>query len=112
VAAFYADEDFPLQTVEALRLRGHDVLTAVEAGQSNQRIEDDAVLAFATRSGRTLLTLNRWDFIRLSAQMSPHGGIVVCSPDPDVERQAGAIDAAARGNASLEGVLIRINRPA
>jgi hypothetical protein len=28
VAAFYADENFPIPTVEALRQLGHDVLTA------------------------------------------------------------------------------------
>jgi hypothetical protein len=59
VAAFYADENFPLPTVEALRRFGHDVLTTHEAGQANQRIRDDAVLAFATESGRAVLTLNR-----------------------------------------------------
>jgi hypothetical protein len=36
VAALYADENFPLEVVEALRRLGHDVLTALEAGQANQ----------------------------------------------------------------------------
>lgn len=31
MAAFYADENFPAQVTEALRLLGHDVLTAYEA---------------------------------------------------------------------------------
>jgi hypothetical protein len=59
VAAFYADECFPLPAVEALRRRGHDVLTAAEAGHANQRVPDHAVLTFATRTGRAVLTLNR-----------------------------------------------------
>ena len=49
MAAFYADENFPLQAVEALRRLGHDVLTAIEAGQANQRLPDDVVLDFAAR---------------------------------------------------------------
>ncbi len=44
MAAFYADESFPLAAVDALRRLGHDVLTAFEAGQANQRIPDEAVL--------------------------------------------------------------------
>lgn len=110
MASFYADENFPLQAVEALRRLGHDVLTAHEAGQANQRIPDDAVLDFATRAGRTVLSLNRWQFIALHSRVPQHAGIVVCSHEADVERQAAAIDAAVRGAASLQGVLLRINR--
>ncbi len=112
MAAFYADESFPLAAVDALRRLGHDVLTAFEAGQANQRIPDEAVLEYATRAGRVLLTLNRWDFVRLHARVARHAGIVVCSQDPDTDRLAGAIDAAVRGGGSLAGTLIRINRSA
>jgi Domain of unknown function (DUF5615) len=112
VAAFFADENFPLQAVEALRRLGHDALTAIEAGQANQRIADDVVLDFATRLGRAVLTLNRWEFIRLHTRNPGHAGIVVCTRDPDVERQAASIDAAVRASPSLLGVLIRVNRPA
>jgi Domain of unknown function (DUF5615) len=112
VAAFYADENFPLGTVETLRRLGHDVLTALEAGQANRRLPDDAVLDFARAAGRALLTLNRWHFIGLHSSNPRHAGIVACSEDPDVERQADAIDVAIRGLPSLSGVLIRVNRPA
>ena len=112
MAAFYADESFPLPVVETLRRLGHDVLTAFEAGQANQRIPDDAVLEFATRSGRAILTLNRWDFVSLHARVAGHAGIVVCSQDPDADRLATAIDVAVRSAATLSGSLIRINRPA
>jgi hypothetical protein len=64
------------------------VLTALEAGQTNQRIPDDTVLEFATRLGRALLTLNRWDFVGLHARVARHAGIVVCSRDPDADRLA------------------------
>jgi len=61
MASLYANENFPLQVVEALRALGHDVLTSLEAGQANQAIADDRVLAFAAQHGRALLTLNRRD---------------------------------------------------
>jgi hypothetical protein len=112
VAAFYADENFPLQAVESLRQLGHDVLTALEAGQANQRVPDESVLAFAAQAGRALLTLNRWQFIGLHARLPRHAGIVVCSHDPDTQRLASSIDAAVRGAGALAGVLLRVNRPA
>jgi hypothetical protein len=74
VAAFYADENFPLPVVEALRRLGHDVLTAFEAGQGNERIPDDAVVEFAALSGRAVLTLDRWEFHRAPRAVGFHGG--------------------------------------
>lgn len=112
MAAFYADENFPLAVVDALRTMGHDVLTALDAGQANQRVPDTDILEFAARSGRTLLTLNRWDFVGLHARVPAHAGIVACTQDGDHERQAVAIDRAVRDSGSLAGVLIRVNRPA
>ena len=112
MAAFYADENFPLVVVEVLRQLGHEVLTALDAGQANQRVPDEAVLRFAAGSSRVLLTLNRWQFIGLHARIPQHAGIVVCTQDYDVERQAAAIDAAVRGAEPLQGVLLRVNRPA
>lgn len=112
MASFYADENFPLGVVEALRRLGHDVLTALEGGQANRAVPDDEVLDFATTHGRALLTLNRWQFIGLHSRRPKHAGIVVCTQDPNVEQQAGAIDEAVKAIASLEDVLLRINRPA
>ena len=112
MASLYADENFPLQVVEALRQLGHDVLTALEAGEANRAIPDTDVLAYATTASRVLLTLNRWHFVGLHAASPRHAGIVVCSQDPDIEGQATRIDAAVRGQQSLAGALIRIDRPA
>ena len=39
-------------------------------------------------------------------------GIIVCTPDPDVEGQASRIDQAVRGVDMIRGLLLRINRPA
>jgi uncharacterized protein DUF5615 len=84
----HADENVPLGLVEALRRLGQNVLTAVEAGQVNRAILDHEALAFATGLGRAVLTLNRWQFIGLHSKMPRHAGIVVCTQDPDLERQA------------------------
>src|SRR5438477_491780 len=73
--ALYADENFPLRTVEELRRLGHDVLTALEDGRANQSIPDEDLLARATEIGRTLLTINRLDFKRLHRR---------CLTTPDV----------------------------
>ncbi len=112
MARLYADENFPLQVVEALRRLGHDVLTVLEAGQANQRIEDRDVLAFAGAAGRAVLTINRRDFIRLHRQQPAHHGIVVCTEDIDIEGQAQRIHVAISASTTLDGMLIRINRPA
>jgi hypothetical protein len=111
VAALYADECFPLPVVDALRRLGHDVLTAFDAGQANQGVLDEAVLSFATRLGRAVLTLNRRQFIGLHSRQPDHMGIVVCTQDPDAERQARTIDSVVRGSVALRGTLLRVNRP-
>jgi hypothetical protein len=110
VAAFYADEDFPLQSVEALRRLGHDVLRASEAGLANRAVPDEEVLQQATERHRAVLTLNRWHFVALHGRLPEHEGIVVCSPDIDCESQARRIDSATREHSSLRGVLVRVNR--
>jgi predicted nuclease of predicted toxin-antitoxin system len=81
MARFYADEQFPLPVVELLRNLGHDVLTVQEAGNANQRIPDEQVLAFAVSQERAILTINRIDFIRLHRRDDQHFGIVVCTID-------------------------------
>jgi hypothetical protein len=110
VAALYADENFPQRVVDALRRLGHDVRTAFEAGQANQAVPDESVLAFATAEKRALLTLNRWQFIRLHQSAPAHAGIIVCTQDEAVDRQAAAIDESIRGVQSLQGRLVRVNR--
>lgn len=111
MAAFYADENFRLAVVEALRRLGHDVLTAQEAGQANQGVADEAVLTFASRLGRAVLTMNRWDFVALHESHPQHSGIIACTADADAEGQARRIDDAVRGEVSLAGLLKRVHRP-
>jgi len=38
---FYADENFPFDTVVELRRLGHDVLTALEDERANQKVSDE-----------------------------------------------------------------------
>ena len=111
MARFYTDENFPLAVVELLRALGHDVLTAREAGKANLQIPDEDVLAFAASNSRTVLTRNRRHFMRLHIQNSDHSGIVVCTEDPNFERLATRINEAISAIDTLNGKLIRVNRP-
>ena len=83
MARFYSNENFPLLTVMKLRELGHEVATALEAGNANQRVADEAVLAYAISGNRAVLTINRKHFIALHHRMPAHCGIVVCSLDAD-----------------------------
>jgi predicted nuclease of predicted toxin-antitoxin system len=111
MARFYADEQFPFQVVALLRNLGHDVLTVQEAGNANQRISDDQVLVFAVGQERSILTINRIDFIRLHRRDNKHFGIVVCTNNRNWEQFTAQIDEAVRAEESLRGKLIRVVRP-
>ena len=71
MARFYSNENFPLLTVVKLRELGHEVVTALEAGNANQRISDEAVLAFAILGNRAVLTINRKHFVALHHRVDP-----------------------------------------
>src|SRR3954470_5444550 len=103
MALLYADEDVPLPVTERLRQLGHDVLTAFEAGQANQRIADADQLAFATKVGRAVLTRNRRHYISLHRRSDLHAGIVSVTDDPDLDGQANRIDAALAVYATVAG---------
>ncbi|MFN7930495.1 MAG: DUF5615 family PIN-like protein [Blastocatellia bacterium] len=111
MARLYSNENFPLPVVQELRNLGHDVLTVREAGKADQAIPDDEVLAFATTESRVLLTLNRRDFIHLHNAQPNHAGIIVCTYDADFLGQAQRIHKAIAEAASLDGQLLRVNRP-
>jgi predicted nuclease of predicted toxin-antitoxin system len=90
---------------------GHNVLTAQEAGNANQGIPDPEVLRFAVTSGRAVLTINRFDFIRLHNLQPNHAGIVVCTDDRDFEQLATRINNAISALETLDCQLLRVNRP-
>ncbi|MBE0698898.1 MAG: DUF5615 family PIN-like protein [Anaerolineaceae bacterium] len=110
MASLYANENFPLKVVQALRLMGHDVLTSLDAGNANRSIPDQEVLAFATGIRRTLLTLNRRDFIFLHQENPNHAGIIACTQDIDIEGQAARVHQAIVEAGDLACKLIRVNR--
>jgi predicted nuclease of predicted toxin-antitoxin system len=112
MASFYADEQFPKATSIALRSLGHDVLTVQDAGNANQKIPDQEVLAFATEQDRAVLTLNRYDFIRLHKQSSAHTGIIVCSENTNFLRLAEKIHEAVSPINNLNEQLLRVYRDA
>ena len=111
MARLYADEDFSYPVIQRLRQLGHNILTAYEAGRASQGIEDAAVLAFATATGRAVVTFNRRHFIRLHAEVSSHAGIIVCTRDDDVAALANRIHQQLQGTPILLNQLLRVNRP-
>ena len=111
MAKLYANENFPLPAVLALRDLGHDILTSLEAGKANQSLPDEAVLAYARQQGRVLLTLNRKHFIRLHQSNPDHPGIIVCTFDPDFPGMARRIAEAIQQDEPMHGRLARVNRP-
>ena len=112
MARFYSNENFPAQTVRKLRELGHDVLTSLEAGNANRSVPDTEVLGFAASDGRILLTQNRLHFLRLHrAGLVAHAGIVLCTYDPDFERQALRIHAQVGAEGWVSGKALRVYRP-
>jgi hypothetical protein len=111
LASLYADENFPLPAVEALRQLGHDVLTAAGAGQAGRGIPDEAVLASAHALGRAVLTHNRKHFRNLHDAGHAHSGLILCTEDTDFAALGARIDVALTGAGDLSGRLIRIIRP-
>jgi predicted nuclease of predicted toxin-antitoxin system len=113
MARLYMDEQFPKVVSGLLRSMGHDVLTVQEAGNGNLGIPDEQVLSFAISDNRAVVTINRYDFIRLHRANSEHCGIIVCTNDndPDRPRMATRLNEAISDRESLKGELIRVVRP-
>ena len=107
----YADENFPLPVVMALRRLGHDILTTHESGKADQAIPDEDVLKFAKGEERAVLTLNRRHFIHLHQIASDHAGIIVCTFDSDFDALAERIHDILNVHQRIAGNLIRVNRP-
>ncbi len=108
---FYADENFPLDTVIELRRLGHDVLTAFEDRRSHRGIADEKVLTRASKLSRAVLTINRRDFLRLHRIDDDHSGVIICTQDPEFSRQAQIIHRNCGPHKDLYGQLIRVYRP-
>ena len=111
MAQLYADENFDYRVVEHLRMLGHDVLTAQEAGKGGQQIPDNEVLANAITLERAVLTFDRRDFKRLHQSVAAHWGIVACTMDPDPQALARRIDDEITRGGTLKGRITVITRP-
>ncbi len=110
MVAFYSNENFPIDMVTILRELGHNVLTSYEAGQANQGIPDEAVLAYATQNSRVIITLNREDFIHLHRSKKPHSGIIICKDDRDYTGQIATLHGYLQKQAQLRDRLIRVQK--
>jgi predicted nuclease of predicted toxin-antitoxin system len=108
----YANENFPLDTVQFLRNLGYDILTTHEIGKSNLRIPDEDVLTFAISEKRAILTINRKDFIRLHRLNSTPSGIIVCTKNDDFENFRACIHAALLPYGdNISNLLLRVYKP-
>ncbi len=110
IARLYYNENLPLVAVHALRSFGHDVLTSHEAGNANQGIPDEDVLAYATANERAVITFNRQDFIRLHRLDANHAGIIVCTENPDFAALSAKVHAMLSTKTTLRSQLLRVNR--
>ncbi|SRR5579872_5884295 len=110
MAVLYADENVPILLAVALRIRGHDVLTARDDGRANQGIPDDEVLDRAVALGRAVLTNNRNDFHKLHRAKPVHFGIVTFTDDRDIVALADRIHAAITALPSLVGQLVKVTK--
>lgn len=111
---FYANENLTAELVETLRQLGHDILTSYEAGNANQCIPDQQVLADATADGRAVLTFNRDDFLALHRSGVNHGGIVVCKDDKKSRELGKVLHDYLATQESLNNCLLRVlqkNKP-
>ena len=111
MARLYADENFPLPAVQALRASGHDIVTLQETGQGGRAFTDEEVLSAAATEDRAVLTMDRKHFIALHARRPEHRGIIVCTFDPDFIALGRRIDEAVGAEPKLPGKLMRVRRP-
>ena len=80
IIRLYLDEDSMRRSlVRALRVRGVDLITALDVGMIER--EDAEHLDYATEQGRVLCSFNVGDYYRLHtdyvAQGKPHAGIIL-----------------------------------
>ena len=105
---FYANENLSFILVKELRDLGHDVLTSYEAGNANQRIPDERVLAEATMNNRCVVTFNRDDFLQLHRSGTEHSGIIIFKDDRDRLNQVLTLQKYLITQQTLQNRLIRV----
>lgn len=103
MARLYGNENSPLPVVEALRARGHDVLSIQDTGNAGDALPDAEILHFATAEQRAVLALNCKDLIPLHQHSPTHAGITVCTLHPDFPAPAERIHQAIAADDDLTG---------
>jgi len=82
-AKVYLDEDVHPLIADALRLRGWEALTTIEAGR--QGSTDEQQVEYATENGFVILSYNVTDFpamhYRILADGKTHAGIIVATQE-------------------------------
>src|SRR5947208_10274105 len=106
MALLFADENFPLPIVQILRTLGHNVVTTQESGLQGK--DDPVLFTFASSQKRAVLTLDRFDYVKLHKKHAQHGGIVACTRDDDFAALAQRIHDAIELGPDLAGRLLRI----
>ena len=110
MALLFADENFPLPIVQILRTHGHDIITTQECGLQGK--DDPFLFSFASGQKRAVLTLDRFDYVKLHKKHTRHGGIVACTRDDDFAALAQRIHDAIELELNLADRLLRIYKPA
>jgi predicted nuclease of predicted toxin-antitoxin system len=114
MARLYADEQFPVQVVFALRKLGHDVVTVRETcvDKRGDGMTDKQVLDYAIVHRRCVLTENHSDFRVLHNGNSNHKGIIACAfvKKSVAKTRARGIDRRIKEENILNGKFIWISR--
>ena len=86
----YFDEHVQRALAEMLTARGHDVLTARDAGRAGRGISDEDQLQYAADNLRVMVSYNAGDFMLLASEWQrlgkEHAGILL-SPERQPEAQ-------------------------
>ena len=76
----FTDEDVDARVAPALRQRGYDAVSCLEAGRANQDISDHDQLAYAAEQGRAILIYNVRHYVPLDQAWKAagweHAGII------------------------------------
>src|SRR5262249_38689191 len=101
----------PARFSASLALRTRHRLPPLGLRPRGMSIHDQAVLDLANSDRRAIVTLNPWHLVRLHAERPTDAGIIVCTFELDFIALARRIGEVIRRVGSLDGQLVRVNRP-
>jgi predicted nuclease of predicted toxin-antitoxin system len=109
MARLLADENFPAPVQSELRQCGHDVAQLSDVGLDLRFSSDEEILAAASSSGRTLLTLDR-GLSQLSSKIPDPPGIIVCTFATDFVGMALQINEIVSATERMKGRVVQVGR--